>query len=305
MIEQGQFAKCLVLTGPTGSGKSALALELAPRLNAEIVSMDSMTLYRGFDIGTAKPTTDERNQVRHHLIDVLNPWESASVAWWLEAAAETVREIESRGRVALFVGGTPLYLKALLRGIFAGPSADGALRQRLEQEAALSGTEVLHARLAQMDPQAAERIHPNDLRRIVRALEVVEMTGAPISAMQQQWKGEPAFEPDVVCLDIPREVLYERINRRVLAMLDQGWLDEARSLRSGDQPPSRVAAAAVGYRDLWAYLDGLTDWEATISRIQQRTRKYAKRQLTWFRHLPECHFLSAELTSTQWQKRMV
>ena len=305
MIDPGQFANCLVLTGPTGSGKSALALELAPKLNAEIVSMDSMSLYRGFDIGTAKPTDAEQSQVPHHLIDVLDSWESASVAWWLEMAAAAVREIEGRGRVALFVGGTPLYLKALLRGIFAGPGADEALREQLEAEAKERGTAALHDRLVRLDPEAGDRIHPNDLRRIVRALEVRETTGTAISDMQQQWNSDAGPRPNVVCLEVPRDELYDRINRRVLAMLEQGWLDESKRLRSASHPPSRVAAAAVGYRDLWAFLDGQADWETTVSRLQQRTRQYAKRQLTWFRHLPECQFASSELTRQHWEKRMV
>lgn len=304
MIEPSIFANCRVLTGPTGSGKSALALELAAALNAEIVAMDSMTLYRGMDAGTAKPTSAERSLVRHHLIDVLDPWESGSVAWWLGAAAAAVRDIESRGRVALIVGGTPLYLKALLCGIFAGPGADLDLRQRLENEAERVGAPALHARLAAFDPDAGARIHPNDLRRIVRALEIRERTGESISEMQQQWKANGGQGPDVVCLDLPRAELYDRINRRVTAMLDQGWVDEARTLRDSPRPPGRVASAAVGYRDLWAYLDGMTDWPATVARIQQRTRQYAKRQLTWFRHLPECQFVTAELTKKRWEITM-
>jgi tRNA dimethylallyltransferase len=304
VIAQGQFARCLILTGPTGSGKSSLALEIAPQLNAEIVAMDSMTLYRGMDIGTAKPTRVERAAVPHHLIDVLDPWESANVAWWLESASAAVRDIECRGRVALFVGGTPLYLKALLRGIFAGPGAHPEVRRRLEEEARIVGVSALHARLADLDPVAGTRIHPNDLRRIVRALEVRETTGAPISEMQLQWKAEGGLRTEVLCLDVPRAELYEKIDRRVRVMLDQGWLEEARSLWNASQPPSREASAAVGYRDLWAYLDGQADWPTTVARIQQRTRQYAKRQLTWFRHLPECRFVTPELTRKHWEMTM-
>src|SRR6516165_4122620 len=159
------FQNALVLTGPTGSGKTDLAIELAEALGAEIVSMDSMALYRGMDIGTAKPTALQQERVRHHLLDVLDPWESASVAWWLERAGECCRDIESRGRRVLFVGGTPLYLKALLCGLFDGPAADAGLRRRLEDEASRRGTTSLHARLGQVDPVSAGRIHPNDLRR--------------------------------------------------------------------------------------------------------------------------------------------
>ncbi len=181
------FQNALVLTGPTASGKTPLGIEIAQRLDAEIVAMDSMTLYRGMDIGTAKPTPEERALVPHHLIDVLDPWKSASVAWWLERAADCVRDIESRGKRVLFVGGTPLYLKALLCGLFDGPPADHALRQQLEAEAATHGSAHLHARLAAVDPASALRIHAHDVRRMVRALEVYTLTGTPLSMWQTQW----------------------------------------------------------------------------------------------------------------------
>src|SRR5437867_6307308 len=179
--------RALILAGPTASGKTQLGLEIAEQLGAEIVSMDSMTLYRGMDIGTAKPTLDDRRRIHHHLIDILDPWESASVAWWLQQAEQCCREIESRGKRILLVGGTPLYLKALLRGLFDGPPADPELRQRLTQETECQGLEALHQRLAEVDPISANRLHPHDIRRVVRALEVWELTGRPISAWQKQW----------------------------------------------------------------------------------------------------------------------
>src|SRR5438477_5767328 len=177
----GPFAAAHILTGPTGAGKTRLALELAERLGAEIVSMDSMALYRGMDIGTAKPTDEERRRVPHHLVDVLDPWESGSVAWWLGQAARCSGGIERRGKRVLFVGGTPLYLKALLYGLFDGPPADQELRERLYREAEVEGAHTLHERLKRCDPVTAARLHPNDLRRVVRALEVWELTGRPIS----------------------------------------------------------------------------------------------------------------------------
>src|SRR5947209_39288 len=170
------FDHALILTGPTGSGKSGLALDLAERLGAEVVAMDSMTLYRGMDVGTAKPSSEDRRRVPHHLLDVLDPWESANVAWWLEQAAAAVRDIEARGRVALFVGGTSFYLRALLFGLFDGPPADLSLRARLAEEVEQAGKEALHARLAAVDPAAAARLHPNAVRRVIRALEVFELT---------------------------------------------------------------------------------------------------------------------------------
>lgn len=301
------FRHALILTGPTGSGKSALALELAPRLDAEIVALDSMTLYRGMDLGTAKPTAAERRQVPHHLLDVLAPWQSASVAWWLEQAAACVRDIEGRGKRPLFVGGTALYLKALLHGLFDGPPADAAVRARLEAEAAAEGNAALHARLQAVDPQAAARLHANDLRRVVRALEVHELTGRPISDWQTQWRTPAGESPDddrCLCLDLSRQELYRRIDARVLAMMRDGLLDEVRALRQLQPPPGREASQALGYKELFAYLDGQVRLDEAIREIQTRSRNFAKRQLTWFRHLAGCRMTTVELTIALWQSRM-
>jgi tRNA dimethylallyltransferase len=329
------FENALVLTGPTGSGKTQLALELAERLGAEVVSMDSMALYRGMDIGTAKPTPAERARVRHHLIDVLDPWESASVAWWLERAAECCRDIGRRGRRPLFVGGTPLYLKALLFGLFDGPPADQGLRERLHREAETAGAPALHERLGRIDPVTAARLHPNDLRRVVRALEVWELTGRPLSGWQQQWPrpedketrrqgdrergspeneesdGEPAVSLSpclplslsacpVLWLDLPRAELYDRINRRVEQMFADGLVEEARALRALPQPLSRQAAQALGYKEVFAHLDGRATRDETIREIQTRSRNLVKRQLTWFRSLPDCRPVNRELTGELW-----
>jgi tRNA dimethylallyltransferase len=329
------FANALILTGPTACGKTALALDLAERIGAEIVALDSMTVYRGMDAGTAKPTPAERARVRHHLVDVLDPWEGLTVAWWLGRAAAACRDVTARGKRPLFVGGTPFYLKALLHGLFPGPPADAELRARLEDEAARAGPVSLHARLAAVDPKTAGRLHPNDVRRVVRALEVHTLTGKPISDWQQSWD-TPAFAPDpsaappparipAVVLELPREVLYERINRRVDEMLAAGWLDEVRRLRELPRPLSREARQALGYRELLAYLEGgepppqppppggegeedrkaeaplslwgtgvggwghsdpAPNWPETVELIRTHTRQFAKRQLTWFRHLP-------------------
>jgi tRNA dimethylallyltransferase len=287
------FTNALILTGPTACGKTALALAAAPRLGAEVVAMDSMTVYRGMDVGTAKPTAAERAAVPHHLVDELDPWESGTVAWWLDRAAAVCRALAARGKRPLFVGGTPFYLKALLHGLFDGPPGDPELRRRLEADADRVGRDALHARLAAADAKTAARLHPNDVRRVVRALEVFELTGKPISAWQQGWDtaafaGEaappPAAVPAVV-LELPRDELYDRINRRVGAMLAAGWLDEARRLR--ERPVSREAAQALGYRELWNYLDTPgANLDATAALIRTRTRQFAKRQLTWFRNLP-------------------
>ncbi|HEY2785714.1 MAG TPA: tRNA (adenosine(37)-N6)-dimethylallyltransferase MiaA [Fimbriiglobus sp.] len=280
------FADALVLTGPTGSGKTAVACELAPRLNAEIVALDSMTVYRGMDVGTAKPSKSERETVPHHLIDVLDPWESANVAWWLEKAEIACAEIRSRGRRPLFVGGTPFYLKALLCGLFPAPPVDPDLRTSLEAEAARIGNGAFHDKLAGVDPKAAARLHPNDVRRVVRALEVHALTGRPISEFQQTWDS-PAAIP-CVALDLPRDDLYARIDARVLAMLDGGWLDECRRLKSLPRPLGKEASQALGYRDLFDFVAGRIPWEETVATIQTHTRQFAKRQLTWFRSLNCC-----------------
>jgi tRNA dimethylallyltransferase len=295
-----------ILTGPTGSGKSALALDLATRMGAEIVSMDSMALYRGMDIGTAKPSPHERQRVPHHLIDVLDPWDSASVAWWLARAAECCRDIKARGKRALFVGGTPLYLKALLYGLFDGPPADADLRDRLSREVETTGNQALHDRLSRVDSATAARLHPNDVRRIIRALEVWELTGRPISSWQAQWKVESKksrieSENRCLCLDIPRAELYARIDERVEAMFAAGFVDEARRLLNLPLPLSREAAQALGYTEVFDLLAGRTSLSESVRRIQLRSRHFAKRQLAWFRHLPECQFVAKQLTIGLWE----
>jgi len=301
----GGLLQSLILAGPTACGKSALALEPAERIGGEIIAMDSMTLYRGMDIGTAKPSAADSARVPHHLIDVLEPWESATVAWWLERAEKACSEIVVRGKRPIFVGGTPFYLKTLLYGLFPGPPGDPGLRKELEAEAERDGNDRLHARLAAVDAKTAARLHPNDVRRVVRALEVFQLTGQPISAWQQTWdtpafgnsdKPRPPARIPTVVLELPREELYRRIERRIEAMLAAGWLDEVRRLRDLPRPLSREARQALGYRELLEFLDGQKTWEETVERIRIHTRQFAKRQLTWFRHLPVCTPIPADAT---------
>jgi tRNA dimethylallyltransferase len=299
------FPDTLVLTGPTGSGKTQLGLELAERLGAEVVSMDSMALYRGMDIGTAKPTPEERRRVPHHLLDVLDPWESASVAWWLAQATRWCDDVRARGKRVLIVGGTPLYLKALLRGLFRGPPADAELRGRLAGEAEADGPQALHDRLARVDPAAASRLHPNDLRRVIRALEVWELTGRPISSWQGQWRDQPSSAgqpgtPTCLWLDLPRADLYARINARVERMFAGGLVAEVRALQALPRPLSREAAQALGYKEVIGHLEGRASLAETVALVQVRTRNFAKRQVTWFRHLPECRPATRELTAALW-----
>jgi tRNA dimethylallyltransferase len=280
------------LTGPTASGKTALGIELAQRLNGEVISLDSMAVYRGMDIGTAKPTAAERAAVPHHLIDIVEPNENFSVAQYRQAALATVQEVKDRGREVLFVGGTPLYLKAMLRGIFEGPPADWTLRQRLTEEAR-ADPEALHQRLQSIDPAAAARLHPNDTRRLIRAIEVYERSGSPISSLQRQFEaGRPAAECRVFVAEWPREELYKRIDRRVEAMFAAGLVEETRQLVEREKPLSRTAQQAVGYREVIAHLAGEHDLPATVELVKQRTRQFAKRQLTWFRSLSECRWVN-------------
>jgi tRNA dimethylallyltransferase len=274
--------RAVYLTGPTASGKTAVGVELARRLDAEIISLDSMALYRGMSIGTAKPTIDERRGVPHHLLDVLDPWESANVAWFRTQAAAAVDSILARGRLPLFVGGTPLYLKACLRGLFEGPPADPELRRTLETET----TSELHQRLALVDPPAAARLHENDRRRVIRALEVHALAGRALSTLQLE-HDHPAVGAKVAALRHDRPRLYQRINERVVRMFDDGFIDEVRALQSGSRPISDVAAQGVGYREVIDLLEGRSTLKEAIERIQTRTRQFAKRQETWFRGLAE------------------
>jgi tRNA dimethylallyltransferase len=286
------FDDCWFLTGPTASGKTRIGIALAKRIDAEIISMDSMALYRGMDIGTAKPSPDEQVEVPHHLIDIIEPHEEYSLAQFVDAAAEAAQDIRRRGKHVLFVGGTPLYLKALLRGIFQGPPADWAFRRQLRKEAETAGSASLHERLAKIDPEAAERLHPNDTRRVIRALEVFEKTGQPISRLQQQFdRARPPEACRVFVMDWPREVLYERIDRRVERMFADGLVEEVQTLLAQPKPLSRTASQGLGYREVIDFLQRGGAIEETIGLVQMHTRQFAKRQGTWFRGLSECRFL--------------
>jgi tRNA dimethylallyltransferase len=285
------FNDCWFLTGATAAGKTAVGIALAQKIGAEIISLDSMTIYRGMDIGTAKPTRDQLAAVPHHLVDIVDPSVEFSVAQYVDAVTATVAGIRSRGNEPLFVGGTPLYLKSLLRGLFDGPPADWQVRQEIEQELAHVGQPALYDRLVQVDPVAASHIHPNDSRRLIRALEVYRATGQPISHQQLQFEeGRPADECRVFVLRRQREELHQRIEERVRTMVDGGLVEEVRQLTSVGEL-GRTARQAVGYREALAYLAGEYDHDEMVARITYRTRRFAKRQGTWFRSLSECRFV--------------
>jgi tRNA dimethylallyltransferase len=261
-----------------------------------------MALYREMDIGTDKPTVQQRQRVPHHLLDVLSPQDEFSVSNYLDAARRSVAEIRQRGREALFVGGTPLYLKALLRGIFRGPPADWEFRRAVEEELVQVGLPALYQRLQQVDPLSAAKLHPHDKRRIIRALEVYRATGRPISHLQTQFEeGRPANRCRVFVLSWPREVLHVRINRRVEAMFAAGFVDEVRGLLERHGELSRTALQAVGYREVIEHLRGRRDLAETIEAVKARTRQFARHQETWFRGLSECRFVPLQEGSTDEQ----
>lgn len=280
----------VALAGPTASGKSAAALALAEQIDAEIVSVDSALVYRGLDIGSAKPSPAERARVPHHLLDIRDPAESYSAAEFAADAQRLVREIRARGRRVVLAGGTMLYFKALFEGLAAMPPADAALRARIDAEAASAGWPALHAQLAQVDAPTAARLAPNDAQRIQRALEVFRLTGEPLSRLHQQAGHASGLQPDRFLSLEPadRSWLHERIAQRFDAMLAAGFLDEVRALRArGDLHADLPSMRAVGYRQAWEALDGLHPLASVRERGIAATRQLAKRQLTWLRAMPQ------------------
>ncbi len=290
---------CWYLAGPTASGKTGVGLELAERIDGEIISLDSMAVYRGMDVGTAKPTLDERRRVPHHMIDVVSPDQEFSLSQFMEASHQAVREITNRKRTAVFVGGTPLYLKSLLRGVVAGPPADWEFRQQIEAELEEVGIAALHQRLQQVDPLAAAKLHPNDKRRIIRALEFYKATGKPISHEQVHFDDTPAGGCHVFVLSWSREELRARIEVRVDRMFSQGMVDEVRGLLAKHGQFSRTALQAVGYREVIEFLKDQRSLDETVELVKIRTRQFARRQLTWFRSLEECRWFPLETEQKQ------
>ena len=283
---------CWILSGPTAAGKTALALDLARRIDAEIVSVDSMAVYQGLDIGTAKPSLGERARVEHHLIDVVPPSEPYSVARWLADAAMAVEAIRARGRNILFVGGTPLYLRALRDGLAPLPADDPAFRRVLLEEIEAQGSAALHARLATIDPAAAARIHPNDVKRIVRALEVAHVTGRPLSAAFAP-APDPVFETRMMIVDLPRRLLTDRIDRRVDRMFAAGLVDEVRCADAAPGGLGPTARQAAGYAECLDLLASRLPLAEAIRLTKQRTRQLAKRQLTWLRSFKGAAWITA------------
>jgi len=276
------FCETVFLVGPTAVGKTDAAIWLAKRINAEIVSADSMLVYRGMNIATAKPTIEQQAEVPHHLIDVLEPSESFSAARYRDLATSAIEEIHQKGKVALICGGTGLYVRALVDGLFDGPEADWELRGELLAEAEAKGPGAVYARLKEVDPAAAAKATPNDLRRVVRALEVHYKTHRRISDLQVQWK-EKHPAPPMLGLTMNRRALYRRIGERIEEMFQRGLVEETKSLLERGLRSNRTAMQAIGYKEVIGFLDGLYPLDEAKRLLKRNTRRYAKRQLTWFR----------------------
>ena len=293
--EKQRALGCWYLTGATASGKTRVSLELAKLLNAEIISLDSMAIYRGMDIGTAKPNPQQQAEIPHHLIDIVDPPESYSVSEYRNAALALIDEIQARDKQVLFVGGTALFLKALLRGLFEGPPADWDFRNEVQKEISEMGAEFLHQRLQMIDPVSAHHLHPNDHRRIIRALEVYKQTGKPISHWQMQFdQGNQAEDCKVFTLRHARPVLHERIESRVENMFDEGLVGEVETLLKKWESIGKTAGQAVGYQEVIAHLQDGVSMDETVERVRVRTRRFARHQETWFRGLSECRIIDLE-----------
>ena len=288
-----QKPKILFLIGPTAVGKTALSLKLARKINAQIISLDSMQVYQGIDILSSKPGLKPRQEIKHHLIDILSPDKEFDAACYRRLAVRAIKDIHQKGKIPLFVGGTGLYLKVLLEGIFTGASKDEDLRQELYREAETSGSEYLHQKLKEVDEESAARIHPHDTKRIIRALEVHKLTGKPISELRKKRKGlEDKYEIAVFGLNKDREILYKSIDQRVDEMFERGLVDEVKKLLSGSL--SLTCKQAIGIREIRDYLEGKHDLEQAKGLLKKNTRNYAKRQLTWFRKDKKIIWLDAD-----------
>ena len=282
----------ILILGVTASGKGTVAFDLAQKIDAEIISIDSMKVYRRMDIGTAKPSAQRCSRVKYHLIDVVEPDESFSVDRFLALANTSIEHMSAARKPVVAVGGTAMYIKALLYGLFEGPGADTDIRKRLKAEIDSQGPADLHRRLADVDPEAARRIHPNDARRIVRALEIFELTSKPISSFQTQFDTRQMLN-DWKIIGLRREKSLEsgRINARVKRMIDDGLVDEVKSLLARDKPLSKQARCAIGYAEIIDYLDGKITLEEAIEKIKINTRRLAKAQRTWFKTFKEVNWL--------------
>ncbi len=285
--------KLVFIVGPTAIGKTGISFELAKLVECEIISCDSMQVYRGMNVGTSKPAKVLLSSIPHHLVDIIEPSEEFSVAQFRELAVKAIEDIISRRKTPLLVGGSGLYVKVLIDGIFEAPVTDRELRQRLEQEAEEFGVGQLYARLTQVDAEAAKKIHANDLRRIIRALEVFEKASAPISELRKKTSGlGDKYDVRIFGLEMERAALYEKIDERVDQMFSEGLVNEARALMEGKL--SLTASQALGYREAFGYLAGDYDIEEAKRLTKRNTRHFAKRQMTWFKRDPRIEWIMLE-----------
>ncbi|MCD8180795.1 MAG: tRNA (adenosine(37)-N6)-dimethylallyltransferase MiaA [Firmicutes bacterium] len=286
----------IAVAGPTASGKTGLAIDIARYLDGEIVSADSMQIYKYMDIGTAKPTKEERAAAVHHMIDFLEPDEEYSVADYTAAAHKIIADIYSRGKMPVMAGGTGLYINSVVNDVtFGEMNADYELRGELKKTAEQKGGEYLLRKLAEFDEVSAQRLHPNNVRRIIRAIEFYKVTGKPISEHQEETKrAKSRYNPLMLCIDWDREALYDRINRRVDIMLADGLVDEVKRLRDMGYTKPLNSMQGIGYKEVMDFLDGKMSLYETAELIKQSSRRYAKRQLTWFRRDERVHYVSSE-----------
>ena len=289
----------LAIVGPTGVGKTEAAMAMARLAPAEIVAVDSMQLYRGMDAGTGKPDRSMRAEVPHHGLDLADPEEEFNAGAYVEQVRPALEQIRERGRLPILVAGSGLYLRALLDGLCQAPGQNPELRKELVDEAGRVGSPALHARLKELDAAAAARIHPNDLRRIIRALEVHSLSGQPLSVLQKQTVGllDSGWRAQRIGLTCDRDLLYRRIESRIDGWLAGDWVEEAKKLHA--RPLSRTAREALGYRELFDWLDGRADWPTTVRQIKQNTRRYAKRQWTWFKADPRVEWILTDGTTSK------
>ena len=284
----------ILILGVTASGKGRLAFHLAKQLGAEIISIDSMKVYCRMDIGTAKPPREARAAIKHHLIDIVEPSDSFNVGLFLEHSSSAIKQIKRRNSPIVAVGGTALYIKALLYGLFEGPGTDQKIRSVLQERAKNEGLEHLYRELEKVDPLAAENIHPNDAKRIIRALEVYKITGGPISSLQQQWKHDMKHHWTIIGLQREKTDVSHRINSRVKKMIAAGLVEEVESLLAEDKPLSKQARCAIGYAEIIDYLNGKIGLEDATELIKKNTRRLAKNQRTWFKTFKNVHWLDIE-----------
>jgi tRNA dimethylallyltransferase len=284
-----------ILTGPTASGKTRIGFSVAQKIEGEIISADSMLIYRGMDIGTAKPSSSMRERISHHLIDIVNPWESYSVGRYVKDAEGVISNLDVRKQNFVIVGGSPLYIKSIIDGIFNGPEADWNLREELKKLAIEKGKSFVYDILQRIDPATAQKLHPNDLRRIIRAIEVYKKTRKQISLLHgQHRRGKRRHNFKIICIARGKEDRHRRIDDRVETMFKKGLVDEVRSLLNNSHSLSRQARQALGYKEVIRHLEGKCTLNEAKEIIKLNTRRFSKRQMTWFRSFPNVCWLEAQ-----------